>query len=522
MLYQNIKNVSKIKDLTSYAFIMFPKTFAFFLGCLMKFCFCKGTTYPILLIPIFISLLLILQQALKKQSFCIGFSFGIGYFASTSYWIAESFKCVEFGNYGYLAVAFLVLYLSIYPGIACYLTKKFATTRINFILFFAVFWTICEILRGIVFTGFPWNLIGYATYDIPYFSQIADIFGIHGVSFIFILIIGLLSFKKTIIYALCILFFVISYGYYKVNLYNGYIIPEANTDITIVQPSISQEDKLLIEKFKQNIDIHLKLSDFQNRLYIGPRLVIWPEAAINTPITSKSDLLKYITTAIKGKDTYIISGCDRFDKDMKLYNSLAVLGENGEIKQIYDKKHLLPFGEFIPECLLKLGLKKVTSGLINFSEGKLKRTITLKNISPFDCVICYEIAFPGEIIDTPESKWILNITNDSWFKDSDGPTQHLKIACFRAIEEGKMIIRCANNGISAVIDCNGRLVKILNTNEINRIDYKVPGKYQLTVFAVYKNASVILILISLLLYLYFTRKRTKILQTKDILNNFLY
>lgn len=488
---------------------MFPKTFAFFLGCLMKFCFCKGTTYPILLIPIFVSFWLILQQALKRQSFCIGFSFGIGYFASTLYWIAESFKCVGFGNYGYLAVAFLVLYLSIYPGIACYLTKKFATTRINFILFFAVFWTISEILRGIVFTGFPWNLIGYATYDIPYFSQVADIFGIYGVSFILILIIGLLSFKKTIIYALSIFAIVISYGYYKVNLYSGYIIPETDTDITIVQPSIAQEDKLLIEKFKQNIDLHLKLSDFQNRSYIGPRLIIWPEAAINTPITSKSDLLKYITSLIKGNNTYIISGYDRFDKDMKLYNSLAVLGKNGEIKQIYDKRHLLPFGEFIPKCLLKLSLKKVTAGMINFSEGKLKRTIKLKNISPFDCVICYEIAFPGEIIDNPESKWILNITNDSWFKDSDGPTQHLKIACFRAIEEGKMIIRCANNGISAIIDCNGKLLKILKTNEINRIDYKVPGKYQFTVFAVYKNNIIFTILIISFLFLFICRKRCK-------------
>jgi len=507
MLYQNSRIIPKIKDLVSYIFIMFPKTSAFFLGCFMKFCFCKGTNYPILLFPIFSLFFLILSQTLKNQSFFIGFSFGLGYFVSTLYWIAESFKCVGFGNYGYLAVALLVLYLSIYPGVACYLTEKFATTRRNFILFFAIFWTICEYLRGIVFTGFPWNLIGQATYDIPYFPQIADIFGIYGVSFIIMLIIGLLSFKKTIIYAFALFVFVISYGYYKINLYNSYIIPEASTDITIVQPSISQEDKLLIEKFKQNIDLHIKLSDFQNRLYIGPRLIIWPEAAINTPIVSKSELLKYVTFPIKGTKTYIISGCDRFDKDKKLYNSLAVLGQNGVIKQFYDKRHLLPFGEFIPQFLLKFGLKKITAGIVNFSRGKLKRSINLENIPPFDCVICYEIAFPGEIIDNSESKWILNITNDSWFKNSDGPTQHLKIACFRAIEEGKMIIRCANNGISAIIDCNGKLIKILRTNEMNRLDYKMPGKYQKTLFSTFKNKPIAIILIFSFIYLILTRKK---------------
>lgn len=492
---------------------MFPKTFAFFLGGFMKFCFCKGTTYPVLLFPVFVLLFLILRQSLRKQSFFIGFSFGIGYFASTLYWIAESFKCVGFGNYGYLAVACLVLYLSIYPGIVCYLTKKFATTRINFILFFAVFWTICEILRGIIFTGFPWNLIGYATYDVPYFPQIADIFGIYGVSFISILIIGLCSFKKTIIYGFSTFLLIISYGYYKINLSDGYIPPESETDITIVQPSIQQEDKLLLEKFKQNIDLHIKLSDFQNRLYIGPRLVIWPEAAINTPIVSKSELLRYVTFPIKGTETYIISGCDHFDENKKLYNSLAVLGQNGVIKQIYDKRHLLPFGEFIPQWLLKFGLKKLTSGMINFSKGKLDRTINLENIPLFDCVICYEIAFPGEIIDNSESKWILNITNDSWFKNSDGPAQHLKIACFRAIEEGKMIVRCANNGISAVIDYNGKLIKTLAINEINKLDYKVPGRYQNTIFSKYKNNIIVITLIMVFSLLVFYRKKSIKLKT---------
>lgn len=505
----NMKGVLTIRNFFSYIILVFPKTSTLLLGGCLKFCFCKGLAFPILLIPIFISLLIILANCSQKEAFKIGFLFGFGYFLGTLYWIAESFKCVGFGNYGYLAVLCLVLYLSIYTGTACYLTKRLSTTRINFILFFAIFWTICEYLRGIIFTGFPWNLIGYTSYDIPYFAQIADIFGIYGVSFILILIIGLLSYRKTLLPACGILITLLSYGYYKTNLYDGYVTPDSESEVIIIQPSIPQEDKLVPSKFKKNIDTHLRLSNLNNRLYLGSRLVIWPEAAINTPIESGSDLLKYIASSIKNNNTYIVSGCDRFDEEKKLYNSLAIIDKNGEIQQFYDKRHLLPFGEFIPEFLLKLGLKKMTGGVINFSSGNLKRTIELPGVEPFDCVICYEIVFPGEILDNPNSKWILNITNDSWFKNSDGPTQHLKIACFRAIEEGRMIVRSANNGISAVIDCNGRLLQTLKTDVQGRIICKVPGKYHTTLFSKYKNLPIAIILILMFSYLIFTRTRTK-------------
>ncbi len=242
-------------------------------------------------------------------------------------------------------------------------------------------------------------------------------------------------------------------------------------------------------------------------IYGGKKLIIWPEAAINMPTASQSDVLKYIGSSIKTNGSYIVTGCDRFDEDRNLYNSIYVFGKDANVIQAYDKRHLLPFGEFIPEFLLNLGLKKLTAGMINFSNGKLSRTINIDGFAPFDAVICYEIAFPGEIVDNNESTWILNITNDSWFKNSDGPTQHLKIASFRAIEEGKSIVRCANNGISCIIDCNGRVHDALQTDEIGKIDSQMPGKRQNTVFSKYKNSTIFVLITIGMGVLFLFRKR---------------
>ncbi|MDR1475988.1 MAG: hypothetical protein LBI20_01555, partial [Holosporales bacterium] len=166
-------------------------------------------------------------------------------------------------------------------------------------------------------------------------------------------------------------------------------------------------------------------------------------------------------------------------------------------------------GEFIPNWLLDLGFRKVIPGIINYLPGELKRTITLPGFSKFDAIICYEIIFPGEIVDDQNSLWILNITNDSWFKDSDGPSQHLRTTCFRAIEEGKSIARCANNGISCIIDCNGQIVNSLETDVVGIIEDMMPMKYRNTVFSRYKNGTILIVLFIVLMTVIFNPKRRK-------------
>ena len=512
MLKINYTHYREIKNNIDEILGIFHKTFALISGIFAKFCFYDGGFFPFIAFFMFYIVLTILRkipdETKLKNSFSTGFWFGIGYFGSTLYWVIQSFKCVGMGNYGYIAVIVLVLYLSLYSALACLLTRLLQTNRINQILFFCIFWVAGEYLRGIAFTGFPWNLIGYATLEIPYFCQAADIFGIYGISFIFLLAVTTLSYKKTFLYGIALSLITLSYGYYKVEIFSDYKQLEHKNNITAVQASIQQEDKLNPNKFRDNLEKHIALSNFSG-VSDGKRLVIWPEAAINTTINSNNGVLEYISSHISHPDTFIFTGADRRDANNTIYNSSCIIGTNAKILQTYDKRHLLPFGEFIPEFLLDLGLRKVTQGALNFSRGNASRSIKINNFDQFDVLICYEIVFPGEILDNKDTKWILNITNDAWFKVTDGPMQHLKTVCLRAIEEGRPIVRCANNGISCIIDCKGKIISKLNTNQIGAINSSVPSQYIETIYSRYKNMPIFFIMIILFLATYIFRRKSK-------------
>ena len=503
MLKINCKNIFEI------ALTRFHKTSSFIAGLLAKFCFCKGATCPYLAFLMFYALLAILNKTPRKnqlkKSFLVGFCFGLGYFGATLYWVLEPFKCVGMGDFGYIAVAALILYLSLYSACSCLLTKMFQRDRFSQILFFCVFWTFFEYLRGIVFTGFPWNLIGYAAFDIPYFCQIADSLGIYGVSFLFLLIISLLTYRKTLIYGGALGIFVVLYGYYKIEISSAYDHLDFQNNVRIVQPSIAQEDKMNRHKFRNNLEGHLSLSGF-SEAYTGKKLIIWPEAAVTLPLNENNGILEYISSHIKHDNVFLLTGSDSKDAG-SIYNSFSVVAKNTKILQIYDKRHLLPFGEFIPEFLLGMGLRKVTKGALNFSRGSKTRCIKIDGFDEFEVLICYEIVFPGEILDSQRSKWILNITNDAWFKTTDGPEQHLRTTCLRAIEEGRPIVRCANNGVSCLIDCHGRVLKKLETNTIGCIDDTIPKTFRKTFYSRYGNSAILLMLALFFMIAVFIRKR---------------
>ncbi len=439
-------------------FVKYPKISAFILGLCLKNSFSEKEQFIWVWICIQ-TLLHILKLTNGKRAFVIGFCFGYGYFLSTLYWIAEAFKCVGMGDLGYPAVLLLVAYLSIYPALTCYLSYKMKHETLKR-LSFPVLWTIFEIIRGYLFTGFPWNLIGYISYKIPYFAQIADLVSIYGVTFLLLLILVLLT-KKTYKYSVILLCAIMSYGYFRELQYNKK--PEL-PNITLVQPSISQQSKSDPMKFWDNLDLQIAMSQFGSN---KTRLIVWSETAIGTSLNPY--ILKYISSHL-GKNEILVTGIDR-EEQSKIYNSVIAVDSTGQIVHCYDKRHLVPFGEYIPDFLLKLDLNKLTAGMINFSAGIVSKTFTLQNISAFDVNICYEIIMPKKVLDNKKSKWILTVSNDAWFGNSDGPYQHMKTACFRAIEERKPVVRCANNGISCIVNSAGKIVKKLALNSIGTINF---------------------------------------------------
>jgi apolipoprotein N-acyltransferase len=159
----------------------------------------------------------------------------------------------------------------------------------------------------------------------------------------------------------------------------------------------------------------------------------------------------------------------------RVWNSLLALDHDGTPVATFDKSHLVPFGEYVPFRDL-LDVAKVTSGTVDFSPGGGVQTLRLPGLPPVSPLICYEVIFPGKVVD-PEDRpeWVLNITNDAWYGKSTGPYQHLASARLRAVEEGLPLVRVANTGISAIIDPWGRVVARKGLGEQGVVDGPLPA-----------------------------------------------
>jgi apolipoprotein N-acyltransferase len=463
-------------------------------------------------------------QGSKSKVFTIGYVFGFSYFFFSLFWISRAFDCVELDQYGYPAVVLLSLYLALFPAFSCFLAKTLSNSRVTLILFFCILWSAFEYLRGILFTGFPWNLLGYSALDIKYFPQSCDIFGVYGFSFIFLTISLLLTQKKTFLYALATFFVLCTYGYMKVHNFRDMASSEDlgkfqtvyDFDLKIVQPSIPQKSKIDPYQFFNNLNAHVDLSDFaehkdskstDNNSYAQrSRMIVWGEAAIPCPLNEDHNVVRYITSLMNRENDFLVTGAHRSENG-SVYNSAFLIGKAPGIIDFYDKKHLLPFGEYIPSFFKFLNLAKLTDGDENFAHGQKNNLFNTKQFGKFSVLICYEIIFPGEISAGERPEWILNLTNDAWFGTLDGPLQHLYSSRMRAIEEGIAIVRCSNNGISCIIDPFGDITSRLNLNEIGTIEGRVPVCLPQTIYSKFGNSLFFLMLIaSFALSLFLDRK----------------
>jgi apolipoprotein N-acyltransferase len=213
--------------------------------------------------------------------------------------------------------------------------------------------------------------------------------------------------------------------------------------------------------------------------------LIWPESAFPFFLTREPDALAQIANLLP-QGTVLITGAARIadrvpnSAHLRAYNSVYVIDHDGSILSVYDKAHLVPFGEYLPfqNFLEKsLGLMQLTKLPGGFVPGDRHRSFAIPRAPRFMPLVCYEIIFPGEAVpanDRPD--WLLNVTNDAWFGMSAGPYQHFQQARIRAIEEGLPLVRAANTGISGVMDPLGRVVKILPLGVEDVLDSPLPAK----------------------------------------------
>lgn len=424
----------------------------------------------------------------KNAGFALkaGLLMGIVYFFGTTYWIYHALYF--YGSMPFilsiLLVFLLSLYLSIYPAIFCFLyctaLKKTSLPS----LFSAPFiWTSLEFIRSHAFTGFPWSSLGYSQYELLPVIQVADIIGIYGVSFLVVSVNGViadmfitkkiradkplyssLSFLGGFICTALILISVISYGFFRLYQERNF----ATFKAAIIQGNIDQDKKWDVSYQKAVLHTYKELT--LNVATKAPDIIIWPETALPFIFIEDKYLTEDLISFQKGLNSYLLFGSILIKnvKDSErsgtqknwLTNSALLLDKNGNISYIYDKIHLVPFGEYVPLKTILFFIDKLVYGVGDYYPGNHY----LSAVTPFGdfaTLICYEIIFPDMVrkFYTNGGDFIITITNDAWFGATHGPYQHFSMAVFRAIENRKPVLRAANSGISGFIDSNGRIIE---------------------------------------------------------------
>ncbi|WP_455466319.1 apolipoprotein N-acyltransferase [Bartonella sp. B39] len=420
--------------------------------------------------------------------------FGFGYFICSLWWMCNALLTdpVAFGWAVPFAIFCPPLYLSLYWFFAGFIVGLLWTKGIArfFVLAFAL--GLAEWLRAFLFTGFPWNALGYTAMPTPMFMQSDAIVGLYGMNILAVLVYSLPTVlltneKKKFALFLCLalIFLHSGFGFYRLNaVANTADASENSYWVRIVQPSIQQNIKLSNTTREAIFAAHMRLSATPTADHNPePDFIVWPEASIPYLLSDNSTITMHIASLLKSKQWAII-GAIRANNDplnaqqMQYFNTIAVINNKGNILNTSDKLHLVPFGEYLPykSLLEKIGLHILADNIGGYSAASVRNTVIMPNGFSYLPLICYEVIFPNEMTFkglSPQA--IINVTNDAWFGVTPGPYQHLQQAQLRAIELGIPLIRAANNGISAVIDSYGRIIVALQQNVVGIIDSPIPS-----------------------------------------------
>lgn len=449
---------------------------AFALGSVSMLAYAPFHLFPVLLFSLPAFVWLIDSSPSPGRACRDGWWFGFGYFFFNLFWLGEAFL-VEADKFAWalpFAVTLLPAGMALFWAAAAGVSKCFWRAGSSRVLVFALAFGLAEWTRGHVFTGLPWNVLGYAlTYPIE-LMQSAALVGVYALTFLALLVftapLVILAATRSggrsaLAFALAPLTLLYAYGAWRLS---GPAQPDVSgIKLRLVQPSVPQREKWLAEKQRDIFLDHLALSatapDGTRDDLKGITHVVWPEAAMPFLPLEHQGALDAIG-AMLPQGGILVTGAIRRERGPQTvsagYNSLMAFDDTGKLLATYDKVHLVPFGEYLPMrgALEALGLSKLTHGLGVFHSGPLPRPVlAIPGLPPAGGLICYEVLFPGEVIEDGNRPQVLfNLTNDGWFGDTTGPRQHYYQTRVRAVEEGLPIVRVANNGISAVIDAYGR------------------------------------------------------------------
>jgi apolipoprotein N-acyltransferase len=414
-------------------------------------------------------------------AFRLGWLFAIGHFTPGLAWISNALL-LDVARYWWLlpfSLLGLPALLGIFVGAAMALCRWVAAPGWRAALAFAACWSVAELARGHMLTGFPWNLAAYGLWGRPELTQAMALVGAYGLGFLVALASAGLAVavadRRRWPVALAALGTLVALGVHGDARLDATPAGADGPTLRLVQPAIAQSLKWDDARRLAQFEAHLSLSAASGLERVAA--VIWPETA--TPfLVEREPFAREAIAKLLAPGRLAVIGTPRATPrptgGHDIWNGMVVFDHAGSLVAAYDKFHLVPFGEYVPLADI-LPLDAIAGRMGGMTAGPGPRTLRVEGLPPFSPLICYEVIFPGRVLDPADRpRWLLNLTNDAWFGPSIGPHQHLAIARARAIEEGLPLVRVANNGISAVIDAHGRVRARLDLDQIGYLDAALP------------------------------------------------
>ena len=454
---------------------------------------------------------------LIRAAFWRGWLAGFAYFFIGCWWVAEAFM-VDARGQGWMApfaACLLPAGLGLFWGCAMALYRVLQPKGPARVLAFAGFLTVLEWVRGHLLTGFPWNLPGETWAAGSALSQAASLVGAYGLTWLTLAIAGAFALpfgsegRRSGLIGAGVAIVVLAglWGFGAQRLSHAVAPDPAAPIVRVVQPDAKQEAKYTPGSARQIFERYLALTAAPAAR--SPDIVVWSEGAV--PV-SMNELLQRggpgeaaILQAMRPGQS-LVMGTYRFEGgefDPRYFNSLVVVrDEAGRLRltAVYDKYRLVPFGEYLPAeaVLAPLGFKDLTHIGDSYTHGPPPRPVYPEGAPAAQPLICYESLFPDLVRDAirrgpQRPRWIVNVSNDSWFGVTSGPVQHLNQASYRAIEEGLPIVRATPTGVSGVIDAYGRILKLsrIDFGHAAFADARLPPAVNVTTYARVGDAALV-------------------------------
>lgn len=453
---------------------------------------------PFLALLSIILLMLTWSGVSNGRAFFRGWIYGLSMFGIGISWVHISMN--QFGGIDIPLALFLtslfVMFYALFPAITGYCARRFSSAGKHqiareYLLIIPAFWVLFEWIKGWLLTGFPWLTVGYSQIDMP-ISGFAPLFGVYGVSFALVFSAGLLvywilsgaSATKRALPALALVWIIPG----LLNQVEWSVPKDKPLKVSMIQGNIPQDKKWLPQQRKPTLDLYTKLS----RENWDSDLVIWPETAIPALYHQVVPLLKDLAQEARMNSSELLVGLAVYNKrEDQYFNSMLSLGLS---ETFYEKKHLVPFGEYLP-------MKEWLGGLIdffdipmsNFVPGRQEKPLLTLAGQKVGISICFEDVFGEEVIDAlPEATLLINASNDAWFGDSVAAPQHLQIARMRSLETARYLLRSTNTGVSAIIDDKGKIEATSPQFEVDVLTGEIQPMTGMTPYAVFANIPVVL------------------------------